>query len=76
MKLQNLGAHKNVIHLENGTSILVSYETPVAALIPGLGYFRTAQHWSVTTSKHINQWCPRGKNTPTMEQSALDGLLG
>ena len=35
--------------------ILVSYQTPVAA-ITGEGVFKTTQKWSGTTSKHINQW--------------------
>ena len=78
MKLQNLGAHKNVIHLENGTSVLVSYETPVAALIPGLGYVQTDKKWSVTTSKHITQWVGRRWDAPinTRPQSFFDNLLG
>ena len=75
MKLQNLGAHKNVIHLDNGTDVLISYETPVAAFIPGIGYVRTERSWSVTTSKHITQWgCD--KRTPLRPQAFFDNLLG
>ena len=36
--------------------ILFSYRTPVAAYVFGRGYVRTAKWWSVTTSRHINQY--------------------
>jgi hypothetical protein len=37
-------------------TILYSYETPVAAHVEGIGYFKTDKKWSVTTSRHINKW--------------------
>ena len=44
---------------ENGALFLISYTTPVAAYIPGLGFLETEQKFSVTTSKHITQWKKR-----------------
>jgi hypothetical protein len=44
---------------ENGAQFLLSYATPVAAYIPGLGFMETNQKFSVTTSKHITQWKKR-----------------
>ena len=44
---------------ENGAEVLVSYSTPVAGYIPGLGFIETDRKWSVTTSKHITQWKKR-----------------
>ena len=38
------------------------------------GHFVTAQHWSVTTSSHINAWT-RGKVAGTIQQDVLDGLI-
>jgi len=38
-----------------GTSILFSYETPVAGW-DDKGAFRTLQHYSATTTKHINKY--------------------
>jgi hypothetical protein len=35
--------------------VLMSYETPVAARVDG-NWYRTEKHYSVTTSKHLNQW--------------------
>jgi hypothetical protein len=56
MKLKPLGANRTEITLADGTVVLFSYQTPVAAFIPGRGYFRTEKHHSRTTSKHIGQW--------------------
>lgn len=56
MKLKPLGSNQTTIELADGTVILFSYETPVAAFVPGQGYYRTEQHFSRTTSKHITQW--------------------
>jgi hypothetical protein len=44
---------------ENGAQFLLSYATPVAAYIPGLGFMETNQKFSTTTSKHISQWKKR-----------------
>ena len=56
MQVQSLGANKTQVDLADGTSVFFSYKTPVAALVPGKGWIRTKTRYSVTTSKHINQW--------------------
>lgn len=40
----------------DGTEVLVSYNTPVAGWKAGIGYFKTGDFWSVTTSRHINAY--------------------
>lgn len=47
------------VSYENGAQFLLSYATPVAAYIPGLGFMEIDKKWSVTTSKHISQWKKR-----------------
>ncbi len=74
MKIRQVGSNKTELHLSDGTVILFSYETPVAALIPGKGYVRTSTHYSRTTSKHIGQWLD-GITAATVDQSALNALL-
>ena len=54
MKLTKLGPNQTEVEI-NGAVVLFSYKTPVAANKDGQ-FFRTAKHWSVTTSKHINAW--------------------
>ena len=78
MNVKSLGANKTVITLTNGDSVFVSYETPVAAYTKN-GYFKTAKHWSATTTKHINSWLRTEGQEPqhvnTIEQEMLDGML-
>jgi len=52
--------------------ILFSYQTPVAASVDGK-WFRTAQKWSKTTSKHINAWIA-GRTAETKPQEFFADL--
>ena len=54
MKIQPVGS--NMTELLIGTSyVLFSYSTPVAGW-DDTGAFRTDQHYSATTTKHINKY--------------------
>lgn len=74
MKVKNIGSNKTEITRSDGTVILVSYSTPVAACIPGKGFIRTSTKHSVTTSKHINQWLD-GAKAREVPQADLDELI-
>jgi hypothetical protein len=75
MKLNNLGANKTELTLTEGTVVFFSYRTPVAALLPSGRYVRTAKKWSVTTSKHINQWLGPFKDSAEQEpQEFFDNI--
>ena len=54
IRLVNKGANKTVL-LVNGKEIFFSYDTPVAGWDEN-GPFRTTEHYSPTTSKHITQY--------------------
>ena len=56
MKLRPLGSNKTEVEFVDGTTVFFSYETPVALQDADGNYFKTEDFWSVTTSKHINQW--------------------
>jgi len=73
MQLQQNGANQTVL-LTDHADILFSYNTPVAALIPGRGYVRTATYYSPTTSRHIKSWLG-GAACVVVPQSFLDTLL-
>lgn len=77
MKVQPIGANQTEVSLADGTEILFSYGTPVAALVPGKGWIRTAQKWSVTTSKHVNAWLRAncGGTVQDVPQWELDQLV-
>ena len=69
MLLKNQGPNQSELILENGTHILFSYETPVAvSTVDGL--FVTDQHYSSTTTKHINKWC-EGITRTTVPQANI-----
>ncbi len=61
MKLTPIAANRNVISYNDGTEVLFSYSTPVAGYSTELGYVRTQQWYSSTTSRHINKYL--GVNT-------------
>ena len=88
MKVKNIASNMTEISLEDGTLVLVSYETPVAARIfslatenDGCALFRTSKKWSQTTTKHINKWLrdtfsdERAKRAKEMPQEFFDNLL-
>ena len=85
MKIKSLGNNKTEIELKD-LVILISYETPVAAIRYNQfgdssiqGAIKTNQYFSVTTSKHINMWLSdyghNPKTVPTIDQDYFDTLL-
>ena len=77
MKLKQLGSNMSEIELgsfPNNTSILFSYEMPVAGY-DSKGAFRTDKHYSPTTSKHINKYLGDDKSIArTVSQDYINGL--
>jgi len=55
MKLNPVGSNQTEIEKADGTTVLYSYKTPVAVFVSGKGALVTAQKYSVTTGRHINQ---------------------
>ena len=74
MKLRNIGSNMTELEI-NGTSVLFSYETPVAGW-DNKGAFRTDTRYSSTTSKHINKYLGGKDIGRTVPQSYIDGLVG
>jgi hypothetical protein len=77
MKVQPIGSNQTQVSLADGTEVLFSYTQPVAALVPGKGWIRTAHKWSATTSKHINAWLAKncGGAVQSVPQWDLDQLV-
>ena len=55
MYLRPIKSNVTQVDFRDGTQILFSYRTPVAGRKDGY-YIRTSEHYSPTTTKHINQW--------------------
>ena len=72
MRINIIGSNQTELYLGNGTVILFSYNTPVAARTSN-GFIRTSKKWSNTTSRHINNW--GGSGGKEVEQSVLDSLV-
>ena len=70
MKIQPIAPNQTVLTLAKGTRVLFSYETPVAAEIPGRGYVRADRKYSNTT---INGWV--GACCETVPQSEIAALV-
>jgi hypothetical protein len=86
MKLKQIASNMTELHLDNGTIVLFSYETPVAVYYePCQPIERTKIIYSRTTTKHINKWIKRqakelGQNEfeagiDEVDQSVLDQLV-
>lgn len=71
MKLNQVGSNQTEIEI-GGNIVFFSYKTPVAANVDGK-FYRTEQHYSVTTSKHINQWLD-GRKAEIKPQDFFDRL--
>ena len=73
MKLRQVKS--NVTELTIGkTTIMFSYQTPVAGY-DDQGAFRTDQHYSVTTSRQINQYLGGKEVGRTVSQEYINSLV-
>lgn len=73
MKLRQV--RSNVTELTIGeTTIMFSYQTPVAGY-DDQGAFRTDQHYSVTTSRQINQYLGGKEVGRTVSQDYINSLV-
>ena len=56
MELTQIASKQTLVTFPNYTEVFFSYKTPVAGYHPDLGYVRTKQYYSRTTSRHINAY--------------------
>jgi len=80
MKLTPIGSNKTQVTFDLSSGpmdILFSYKTPVAARLPSGRFLRTKQKYSITTTKHINQWLKANNavDTEVVPQSRLEELV-
>lgn len=75
MKLNPIGPNQTEIERADGVTVFYSYQTPVAAFVPGRGGLVTAQKYSKTTSRHVNQAVARwGCNKTEVSQAEIDAI--
>ena len=79
MQLNPIKANMTELAVD-GMQVLFSYKTPVAVLVlepenGGWHQYKTDKFWSQTTSRHINQWNPRGGAFGLKPQAWFDNLI-
>lgn len=73
MKLKPVGSNQTELEKDGGVTVFFSYQTPVAAFVPGKGALVTSKHYSRTTSKHIGLAVKRwGANRTEVDQGVID----
>ena len=74
MKLKTIASNMTELNF-NGVSIMFSYKTPVAGW-DNQGAFRTSEHYSPTTLKHINKYLGKDKDIARkVSQSYINSLV-
>ena len=56
MQLQSFAVNRTLLIFDDGTEIYFSYETPVAGYSNKLGYVKSKQWYSSTTTRHVNKY--------------------
>ena len=56
MKLKSFATNRTLLTFDDGTEVFFSYETPVAGYSNKLGYVKTKQWYSSTTTRHVNRY--------------------
>jgi hypothetical protein len=74
MQIRAIGSNQTEAETSDGTRVLVSYATPVAAYIVGRGYVRSSEHYSKTTTGHINKWLD-GAKCEIVSPAEIKGLV-
>lgn len=73
MKLIKTGSNTTELQLNNGITVLFSYNTPVACIDSFGNIYKTNKKFSSTTSKHINAFA--GKTAEEKDQAYFDELV-
>ena len=75
MKLKPVASNMTELTFNNGVTILFSYKTPVAGY-DNDGSFRTDEHYSSTTTRHINKYLGGKGIGRKVTQNYIDSLVG
>ena len=56
MKLHSFATNRTLLTFDDGTEVFFSYQTPVAGYSNKLGYVKSKQWYSSTTTRHVNRY--------------------
>ena len=75
MKLTSFATNRTLLTFADGTEVFFSYSTPVAGYKPNIGYVKTNQWYSSTTTRHINKYLD-DNFALNVEQDTINNLIG
>ena len=75
MKLHSFATNRTLLTFNDGTEVFFSYSTPVAGYKPNIGYVKTNQWYSSTTTRHINKYLD-DNFALNVEQDTINNLIG
>ena len=75
MKLTSFATNRTLLTFNDGTEVFFSYSTPVAGYKPNIGYVKTNQWYSSTTTRHINKYLD-DNFALNVEQDTINNLIG
>lgn len=75
MQIKRLGSNQRLLLTNHGDEVLYSYEKAVAGFKLGIGWFRTYQKYSHTTSKHINQYLNGRESVIVLSPQQIEELF-
>ena len=75
MKLHSFAINRTLLSFDDGTEVFFSYSTPVAGYKPNVGYVKTNQWYSSTTTRHINKYLD-DNFALNVEQETINNLIG
>jgi hypothetical protein len=75
MKLHSFATNRTLLTFADGTEVFFSYSTPVAGYKPNIGYVKTNQWYSSTTTRHINKYLD-DNFALNVEQDIINNLIG
>jgi len=75
MKLHSFATNRTLLTFADGAEVFFSYSTPVAGYKPNIGYVKTNQWYSSTTTRHINKYLD-DNFALNVEQDTINNLIG
>ena len=74
MELQSFATNRTLLTFDDGTEVFFSYSTPVAGYSKELGYVKTTQWYSSTTTRHVNKYLG-DLNHSEVSQDTINNLV-
>ena len=74
MKLHSFATNRTLLTFADGTEVFFSYSTPVAGYSNKLGFVKTKQWYSSTTTRHINKYLGNLKHSE-VSQDTINNLI-